>query len=144
LLHLAERSITAERLVTELEKDFATVGRPPMALRMDNGPELASQALQRFCEHKATCSTSPQARPGTTATSNRSTTAYARNASTETTETPCSVSAVIGDFKQEHNHRRTGIRPWASEHQSSTLPDAATPLSRGLRDQLNRTTTTWL
>ena len=38
----------------------------------------------------------------------------------------------------------TGIRPWASEHQSSTLPDAATPLSCGLRDQLNRTTTTWL
>jgi putative transposase len=52
LLHLAERSITAERLVTKLEKGFATAGKPPMALRMDNGPELVSQALQRFCEHK--------------------------------------------------------------------------------------------
>ncbi len=32
---------------------------------------------------------------------------------------------VIGDFKDEHNHR-TAIRPWATEHRPSTLPDAGT------------------
>ncbi|MGW4068944.1 DDE-type integrase/transposase/recombinase [Nocardia grenadensis] len=49
LLHLAERSITAERLVVELERVFAAVGGPPKVLRMDNGPELISDALQQFC-----------------------------------------------------------------------------------------------
>jgi hypothetical protein len=48
LLHLVERSITAERLVTELERVFAAAGGPPKVLRMDNGPELISQALQPF------------------------------------------------------------------------------------------------
>ena len=52
LLHLVERSITAERLVDELEKVFATAGGPPKVLRMDNGPELISQALQQFCDGK--------------------------------------------------------------------------------------------
>ena len=37
LLHLVERSITAERLVVELESAFATAGGPPKVLRMDNG-----------------------------------------------------------------------------------------------------------
>ena len=35
LLHLVERSITAERLVVELESVFATAGGPPKVLRMD-------------------------------------------------------------------------------------------------------------
>ena len=52
----------AERLVTELEKDFATAGGPPMVLRMDNGPELVSQALQRFCGDRIGMSYIP---PGT-------------------------------------------------------------------------------
>jgi putative transposase len=52
LLHLVERSITAERLVEELERVFAAAGGPPKVLRMDNGPELVSQALQQFCAGK--------------------------------------------------------------------------------------------
>ena len=52
LLDLVERSITAERLVAELEKVFAAAGGPPKVLRMDNGPELVSHALQRFCDGK--------------------------------------------------------------------------------------------
>ena len=52
LMNLVERSITAERLVTELETAFTLAGGPPKVLRMDNGPELVSQALQRFCENK--------------------------------------------------------------------------------------------
>jgi transposase InsO family protein len=62
LLHLVERSITAERLVTELEKVFTAAGGPPKVLRMDNGPELVSQALQRFCAGKVGLSYIP---PGT-------------------------------------------------------------------------------
>jgi hypothetical protein len=33
-----------------LEVVFAAAGGLPKVLRMDNGPELVSQALQRFCE----------------------------------------------------------------------------------------------
>jgi transposase InsO family protein len=36
LLNLVERSITAERLITELETVFARAGGPPKVLRMDN------------------------------------------------------------------------------------------------------------
>ena len=52
LLNLVERSITAERLVTELEAVFAAAGGPPTVLRIYNGSELVSQALQRFCDGK--------------------------------------------------------------------------------------------
>jgi putative transposase len=52
LLNLVERSITAERLVAGLDAVLATAGGPPKVLRMDYGPELVSQALQRFCDGK--------------------------------------------------------------------------------------------
>ena len=53
LLNLVERSITGDDLVAELKKVFAARGGPPKVLRMDNGPEMVSQALQRFCENRA-------------------------------------------------------------------------------------------
>ena len=49
LLNIAERSITADRLIEELHTCFATAGEPPLVLRTDNGPEFISQALQSFC-----------------------------------------------------------------------------------------------
>ena len=52
LLNIVERSITADRLVDELKTVFAAAGGPPKVLRMDNGPEFISQALQRFCDGK--------------------------------------------------------------------------------------------
>jgi len=58
-----ERSITAESLVAELEKVFAVAGGPPMVLRMDNGPELVSQALQRFCDGKVGLAYIPPGEP---------------------------------------------------------------------------------
>jgi hypothetical protein len=39
LVNIVERSITAERLIAELERVFAVAGGPPKVLRMDNGPE---------------------------------------------------------------------------------------------------------
>jgi hypothetical protein len=53
LLNIVERSITGEDLVDELEKVFATANGPPKVLRLDNGPEMISQALQQFCDGKA-------------------------------------------------------------------------------------------
>jgi transposase InsO family protein len=61
LLHLVERCITAHRLVLALEEVFAVHGTP-VVLRMDNGPELISKALQRFCDGKVGLSYIP---PGT-------------------------------------------------------------------------------
>ena len=49
LLNIVDRSITAERLIEELEKTFAIAGSPPLVLRMDNGPEFISEALRDFC-----------------------------------------------------------------------------------------------
>lgn len=50
LLNIVGRSITARPLVAELEVVFAAADGPPKVSRMDNGPELVSQALQQFCD----------------------------------------------------------------------------------------------
>ena len=81
LLNIVERSITAERLVIELEGVFAAAGGPPKVLRVDSGPELVSQALQRFAKVRSDCPTFRPERRGTTGTSNRSTTDSGRSAS---------------------------------------------------------------
>ncbi len=127
LLNIVERSITAERLVTELETAFAVAGGPPKVLRMDNGPELVSQALQRFCENKPDCSTSHQDARGSTATSNRSTTGYVRSASTATTGTPCSRPAWSSATSSTNIITDTAIQRWATAHRPSTLRHADTP-----------------
>jgi putative transposase len=105
LLDVVERSITGERLVDELEKVFATAGGPPMVLRMDNGPELVSQALQQFCTNKVGLVDIP---PGTwnngyiESFNNRlRRECLNRNHWTNLLE----ARVVIGDFKHEHNQR---------------------------------------
>jgi len=90
LLHLVERSITGDRLVIELEKVFGAAGGPPIVLRMDNGPEMVPRRCNSSASTRSICPTFRRALRGTTATSNHSTTAYGRNASTATTGTPCS------------------------------------------------------
>ena len=52
LLNIVDRSITAERLETELDAVIASRGKP-VVLRCDNGPELISETLRRFCASKA-------------------------------------------------------------------------------------------
>ena len=106
LLHLVERSITAERLVTELERVFAATGGPPRVLRMDNGPELVSQALQRFCDGKVGLSYIPPGCPwdnGYIESFNNRLRKECLNRNHWNTLFEARV--VIGDFKHEHNHR---------------------------------------
>lgn len=106
LLHLVERSITAERLVEELERVFAAAGGPPMVLRMDNGPELVSQALQQFCAGKVGLSYIPPGTPwnnGYIESFNNRLRKECLNRNHWNTLLEARV--VIGDFKDEHNHR---------------------------------------
>jgi transposase InsO family protein len=106
LLHVVERSITAERLVIELEDAFAAAGGPPKVLRMDNGPELVSQALQRFCENKVGLSYIPPGTPwnnGYIESFNNRLRKECLNRNHWNTLFEARV--VIGDFKKEHNHR---------------------------------------
>jgi putative transposase len=106
LLHLVERSITAERLVAELERVFAVAGGPPQVLRMDNGPELVSQALQQFCDGKVKLSYIPPGTPwngGYIESFNNRLRKECLDRNHWNTLSEARV--VIGDFKQEHNRR---------------------------------------
>ena len=105
LLDLVERSITAERLVDEVEAVFAA-GGPPKVLRMDNGPEFISQALQQFCEGKVGLSYIPPGTPwnnGHVESFNNRLRKECLNRNHWNTLLEARV--VIGDFKREHNHR---------------------------------------
>ncbi len=106
LLHIVERSITADRLVEELEKVFAAAGGPPRVLRMDNGPEMISSALQHFCGDSVGISYIPPGTPwnnGYIESFNRRlrTECLNRNHWTSLLE----ARVVIGDFKVDHNRR---------------------------------------
>ncbi|MGV0582090.1 IS3 family transposase [Mycolicibacterium elephantis] len=106
LLNLVERSITGEHLVEELTKVFAAHGGPPKVLRMDNGPEMISQALQRFCENKTGMVYIPPGCPwdnGYIESFNNRLRKECLNRNYWNTLFEARV--VIGDFKHEHNHR---------------------------------------
>jgi transposase InsO family protein len=106
LLNIVERSITAERLVAELKKVFAVAGGPPKVLRMDNGPEFISQALQQFCDGRTGMSYIPPGTPwnnGHIESFNNRLRKECLNRNYWNTVLEARV--VIGDFKEEHNHR---------------------------------------
>ena len=106
LLNIVERSITGERLVEELRKTFDAVGGPPKVLRLDNGPEMVSQALQHFCEGKAGIVYMPPGCPwvnGYIESFNIRLRKECLNRNHWNTLLEARV--VIGDFKHEHNHR---------------------------------------
>jgi putative transposase len=112
LLNMVERSITAERLVDELEWVFAAAGGPTMVLRMDNGPELVSQALQQFCDGRVGLSYIPPGTPwnnGYIESFNNRLRKECLNRNHWTTLFEARV--VIGDFKEEHNtrHRHSAL-----------------------------------
>jgi putative transposase len=106
LLNIVERSITADRLVEELKTVFAVAGGPPKVLRMDNGPEFISQGLQRFCDRRVGMSYIPPGTPwnnGHIESFNNRLRKECLNRNHWNTLFEARV--VIGDFKEEHNHR---------------------------------------
>ncbi|CAJ1582504.1 IS3 family transposase [[Mycobacterium] wendilense] len=106
LLNVVERSITGEALVEELKKVFAAHGGPPKVLRMDNGPEMVSQALQRFCENKIGMVYIPPGCPwdnGYIESFNNRLRRECLNRNYWNNLFEARV--VIGDFKDDHNHR---------------------------------------
>jgi putative transposase len=106
LLNIVERSITGDRLVEELKKVFAAAGGPPKVPRMDNGPEMISQALQQFCENKVGLLYIPPGTPwnnGHIESFNNRLRKECLNRNHWNTLFEARV--VIGDFKHEHNHR---------------------------------------
>lgn len=106
LLHVVERSITGERLVFELEKAFTAAGGPPQVLRMDNGPEMVSQALQHFCDGKVGLTYIPPGCPwdnGYIESFNNRLRKECLNRNHWNTLFEARV--VIGDFKDDHNRR---------------------------------------
>lgn len=112
LLNIVERSITAERLVEELRTCFSAAGGPPMVLRLDNGPEMISEALQRFCADMVGISYIPPGTPWNNAFiesfNNRlRKECLNRNHWTSLLE----ARVAIGDFKDDHNtrHRHSAL-----------------------------------
>ncbi|MGJ6127240.1 IS3 family transposase [Mycolicibacterium sp. Y3] len=106
LLNIVERSITAERLVDELKKVFAAAGGPPKVLRMDNGPEFISQALQQFCDGRFGMSYIPPGTPwnnGHIESFNNRLRKECLNRNHWNTLLEARV--VIGDFKDDHTRR---------------------------------------
>ncbi len=106
LLNIVERSIPAECLVEELKVCFAKAGGPPLVLRMDNGPELISQALQSFCDGKVGLCYIPPGAPWENAyvesfNSRLRRECLNRNHWTNLLE----ARVVIADYKDEHNRR---------------------------------------
>ncbi|PPI98956.1 IS3 family transposase [Nocardia nova] len=111
LLHLVERSITGERLVAELARVFAARGVPKV-LRCDNGPEMISTALQRFCANRIGITYIPPGTPwnnGYIESFNRRLRAECLNRNHWTSLLEARV--VIGDFKSDHNlrHRHSAL-----------------------------------
>ncbi|MEP9395375.1 IS3 family transposase [Gordonia sp. VNK1] len=106
LVNIVDRSITSERLIEELEKVFAIWGGPPMVLRMDNGPEFISEALREFCAGSVAISYIPPGTPWNNgfieSFNNR-----LRDECLNRNHWPTLLEArvVIGDFKDDHNHR---------------------------------------
>jgi hypothetical protein len=90
LLNLMERSISGEAVVEELKKVFAANGRPPKVLRPDKRTIDGFASAAAVLRDKTGMVYVPPDNRGTTAASNRSTTDYARSASTATTGPPCS------------------------------------------------------
>lgn len=105
-----ERSITGERLVAELTKVFAAHGGPPKVLRLDNGPEMVSQALQRFCENQTGLVYIPPGCPwdnGYIESFNNRLRRECLNRNHWNTLLEARV--VIGDFKHDHNHHHRSL-----------------------------------
>lgn len=132
LLNIVERSITAERLIEDLEKTFALWGGPPLVLRIDNGPEFISHALQGFCAGKVGLSYIPPGTPwnnGYIESFNNRLRKECLNRNHWTNLLEARV--VIGDFKDDHNHRHrhSGLRYLTPAEYAAQCVHTHTPVS---------------
>lgn len=126
VLNIVERSITAELLVAELTKVLAVADGPPQVLRMDNGREFISQALQEFCDRKMGMSYIPPGTPWNNGHIESFNNRLRKEASTATTGTPFSRPAWSSATSSRTTTTDT-TRPWATPRPPSTLPPADTP-----------------
>ena len=119
-MNVVQRSTTGERLAAELQKVFAAAGRPPQVLRLDNGREMVSQALQQFCEGNVGITYNPPGCPwvnGHIESFNNRLRKECLNRNPWNTVLEARV--VIGDFKHGYNHchRQTALgRPTPAEY----------------------------
>ena len=130
LLNIGERSIAAERLVTELTMVLRHRGWAAASARDGQGPTSIPQALQQFCDRRVGMSYIPPGTPWNNGTSNRSTTDYARSASTAPTGThpargPRGHRRLQGQAQPPAQPRG----PWLP-NTGRVLPSARAPLPR--------------
>ncbi len=126
LLNIVDRSITADRLIEELEKTFAIWGGPPMVLRMDNGPEFISEALQAFCAGSVGISYIPPGTPW----NNGFIESFNNQLRDECLNRNCWPSLLEAAWSSPTSKTTTttgtATRRWATRPRPSTLPDAPT------------------
>lgn len=103
---LVERSITADRLVDELERIVARRGLPTV-LRCDNGPEFVSQALADWAKDMVGISYIPPGQPWRNG--------YVESFNSRIRDECLNLNSfyslaharvVIGDWKKDYNHGR--------------------------------------
>jgi putative transposase len=107
LVMLVERSIDADRTVSELERLVSERGAPEH-LRMDNGTEMTAHALRDWCRFSKTATAyiepgSPWQNPYVESFHSR-----VRDELLDVEEFSCLTEArvVIGDWQEDYNHRR--------------------------------------
>jgi len=107
LVMLVERSIDADRVVSELERLVAERGAPEH-LRMDNGPEMTAHALRDWCRFSKAATAyiepgSPWENPYVESFHSR-----VRDELLDVEEFSCLAEArvVIGDWREDYNWRR--------------------------------------
>ena len=107
LVMLVERSIDADRTVSELERLVSERGAPEH-LRMDNGTEMTADALRDWCRFSKTATAyiepgSPWQNPYVESFHSR-----VRDELLDVEEFSCLTEArvVIGDWQEDYNHRR--------------------------------------
>lgn len=103
---LVERSITGHALSEHLDTIAATRGYPNV-LRCDNGPELISQALRNWAEHKTGITYIPPGQPWNNG--------YIESFNARIRDECLNINSfysllhaqvIIGDWKHHYNHHR--------------------------------------
>ena len=125
----------ARRRAREL---FTAAGGPPMVLRMDNGPEFISQALQQFCAGKVGLSYIPPGTPWNNGHIESFNNRLRRSASTATTGPTCSKPGWSSATSNTSTITASSLGAGLPDPGRVRCPMQPHPSPRGLRDQLNR------